>query len=44
MSPAMAISEIERCSGSQFDPQVAEALGAVLVEANEAVAVEQRVH
>jgi putative nucleotidyltransferase with HDIG domain len=39
MPPALAISEIERCSGSQFDPQVAEALGAVLVDA-----VEERVH
>jgi response regulator RpfG family c-di-GMP phosphodiesterase len=35
MPSAMAISEIERCSGSQFDPQVAEALGKVFVEATE---------
>lgn len=35
MPSAMAISEIERCSGSQFDPQVAEALGRVFVEATE---------
>jgi response regulator RpfG family c-di-GMP phosphodiesterase len=33
MSPAMAMNEIERCSGSQFDPQVAEALGAVIAGA-----------
>jgi len=35
MPPALAIGEIERCSGSQFDPQIAEALGRVLVEATE---------
>ena len=34
LPPAFAVSEIERCSGSQFDPEVAEALGAVLVEAS----------
>lgn len=33
MSPALAMNEIERCSGTQFDPQVAEALGAVLARA-----------
>lgn len=33
MPPALALSEIERCSGSQFDPQVAEALGTMLVDA-----------
>ncbi len=43
MAPAMAISEIERCSGSQFDPRVAEALGAVLVNANNDI-LEHRVH
>jgi hypothetical protein len=31
----MAISEVERCSGSQFDPRVAEALGMVLGQAVE---------
>jgi response regulator RpfG family c-di-GMP phosphodiesterase len=35
MPPAMAVNEIERCSGSQFDPQVVEALGAVLSQAVE---------
>jgi putative nucleotidyltransferase with HDIG domain len=35
MLPAMAIREVERCSGSQFDPLVAEALGNVLVHAVE---------
>lgn len=33
MPPAMALSEIERCSGKQFDPVVAEALGSVLAHA-----------
>jgi putative nucleotidyltransferase with HDIG domain len=37
MPPAMAIQEIERCSGSQFDPIVAEALGNVLVHAVEEI-------
>jgi len=32
MLPAHAIQEIERCSGSQFDPRVVEALGEVLVD------------
>jgi putative nucleotidyltransferase with HDIG domain len=32
LSPALAIQEIERCSGRQFDPDCAEALGPVLVE------------
>lgn len=39
MSMAMAIQEIERCSGRQFDPDCAEALGRVLVHAAE----EQRI-
>jgi putative nucleotidyltransferase with HDIG domain len=38
LPPAMAIEEIERCSGSQFDPDIACALGDVLVRA-----VEERV-
>jgi putative nucleotidyltransferase with HDIG domain len=33
MSPAMAIQEIERCRGRQFDPHCAEALGPVLATA-----------
>jgi putative nucleotidyltransferase with HDIG domain len=32
MSPALAVNEIERCSGRQFDPDCAEALGPVLLE------------
>jgi response regulator RpfG family c-di-GMP phosphodiesterase len=35
MPAALALNEIERCSGSQFDPQVAEALGTVLLRAAE---------
>jgi response regulator RpfG family c-di-GMP phosphodiesterase len=35
MPPALAMSEIERCSGSQFDPEVATALGSVLARAAE---------
>jgi HD-GYP domain-containing protein (c-di-GMP phosphodiesterase class II) len=35
MPPAMAVKEIERCSGSQFDPHIACALGEVLVHAVE---------
>lgn len=35
MPPAMAVREIERCSGSQFDPDAAAALGRVLVHAVE---------
>jgi len=35
MPPAMAVREIERCSGSQFDPDAATALGRVLVQASE---------
>jgi putative nucleotidyltransferase with HDIG domain len=38
MPPEMAIREIERCSGKQFDPEIASALGDVLVHA-----VEERV-
>jgi putative nucleotidyltransferase with HDIG domain len=38
MPPAMAVQEIERCSGTQFDPDIACALGDVLVHA-----VEERV-
>jgi putative nucleotidyltransferase with HDIG domain len=38
LPPAMAVQEIERCSGSQFDPDIACALGDVLVHA-----VEERV-
>jgi HD-GYP domain-containing protein (c-di-GMP phosphodiesterase class II) len=33
MSPSLAVQEIERCSGRQFDPECAEALGPVLVNA-----------
>jgi putative nucleotidyltransferase with HDIG domain len=33
MPPALAVNEIERCSGRQFDPDCAEALGSVLVDA-----------
>jgi putative nucleotidyltransferase with HDIG domain len=33
LPPAMAVHEIERCSGRQFDPDCAEALGAVLIRA-----------
>jgi len=33
MPPAMALEEIERCSGSQFDPVCAEALGAAMAAA-----------
>jgi putative nucleotidyltransferase with HDIG domain len=35
MPPAMAVREIERCRGSQFDPDAAAALGRVLVHASE---------
>jgi putative nucleotidyltransferase with HDIG domain len=35
LPPAMALQEIERCSGSQFDPSIACALGDVLVHAVE---------
>jgi putative nucleotidyltransferase with HDIG domain len=35
LPPAMAVREIERCSGSQFDPDIACALGDVLVHAVE---------
>lgn len=34
MPPALALNEIERCSGRQFDPRVAETLGKVFVEAS----------
>ena len=33
MPPAMAMQEIERCSGSQFDPMVGDALSQVLTQA-----------
>ena len=33
LPPALAVQEIERCSGSQFDPEIASALGEVLVHA-----------
>jgi response regulator RpfG family c-di-GMP phosphodiesterase len=39
MPPVMALNEIERCSGTQFDPQLTEALGTVLTRA-----AEERVH
>jgi response regulator RpfG family c-di-GMP phosphodiesterase len=39
MQPALAMNEIERCSGSQFDPRVAEALGKVFVDAAEETTV-----
>jgi hypothetical protein len=29
MLPALAMNEIERCSGTQFDPEIAAALGEV---------------
>ena len=35
MPPALAVNEIERCSGRQFDPQCAEALGSVFIHALE---------
>lgn len=35
MSPSLAVQEIERCRGRQFDPDCAEALGPVLVHAVE---------
>ena len=38
MPPALAVQEIERCRGRQFDPWCAEALGPVLIHA-----VEERV-
>ena len=40
MPPALALDEIERCSGTQFDPMVAEALGEVFAD----VAQEQVAH
>ena len=33
MPPALAVNEIERCSGRQFDPECAEALGSVFIHA-----------
>jgi len=39
MSPVLALGEIERCSGTQFDPMVAEALGKVF-----ACVAEEHVH
>jgi len=38
MPPALAVAEIERCRGSQFDPAAAAALGRVLGHAAERVA------
>ena len=38
MLPALAMNEIERCSGTQFDPAIAEALAGVFAEATEEVA------
>jgi putative two-component system response regulator len=35
LAPALAVQEIERCCGRQFDPECAEALGPVLVHAVE---------
>ncbi len=35
LAPAMAVREIERCSGRQFDPACAEALGSVFIRAVE---------
>jgi putative nucleotidyltransferase with HDIG domain len=35
MPPALALNEIERCSGTQFDPQVAGALAKVLADVAE---------
>jgi HD-GYP domain-containing protein (c-di-GMP phosphodiesterase class II) len=35
MPPSLAVEEIARCSGKQFDPQCAEALGFVLAHAVE---------
>jgi HD-GYP domain-containing protein (c-di-GMP phosphodiesterase class II) len=35
MPPALAVNEIERCSGTQFDPEVAAALGKVLAHVAE---------
>jgi two-component system, cell cycle response regulator len=34
-----AVAELERCAGSQFDPQVVEAFAAVLAERREAAEV-----
>jgi HD-GYP domain-containing protein (c-di-GMP phosphodiesterase class II) len=33
MLPALAMNEIERCSGTQFDPEIAAALGEVFAAA-----------
>ena len=38
MPPRLAVEEIARCSGTQFDPQRAEALGFVLTHALESEA------
>ena len=38
MPPSLAVEEIARCSGTQFDPQCAEALGFVLTHALESEA------
>src|SRR5262249_31807729 len=39
MLPTLAVSEIERCSGSQFDPEIVSVLGTMLRHA-----AEERVH
>jgi putative two-component system response regulator len=43
MPPALAVEEIERCSGHQFDPQCADMLGIVLVEGMEKEVVDATV-
>jgi putative nucleotidyltransferase with HDIG domain len=37
MLPSLAVSEIERCRGTQFDPDLTVALGAVLAHAGEKI-------
>jgi putative two-component system response regulator len=44
MPATMAMDEIERCSGSQFDPEIAEALGSVLARAATEESAFARVH
>jgi response regulator RpfG family c-di-GMP phosphodiesterase len=43
MRPAMALEEVARCSGRQFDPQCAEVLGLVLVDAMEKESIDAAV-